>query len=90
VVRANVYVGGAFTDAGGDADADRIARWDGSAWHPLGVGLNNRVGAIAVAGPDVYVGGRFTSAGGDTRANWIARWGPVVWHIHLPLVVRNY
>jgi len=36
---SNVYVGGAFSYAGGDSAADRIARWDGSAWHALGAGL---------------------------------------------------
>src|SRR5262245_18731817 len=32
---SDVYVGGAFTDAGGNANADRIARWNGSTWIAL-------------------------------------------------------
>jgi hypothetical protein len=40
---SDVYVGGVFTDAGGNPNADRIARWDGSAWQALGGGLNNAV-----------------------------------------------
>jgi hypothetical protein len=59
-----VYVGGWFTDAGGNPNADYIARWDGSQWHALGSGLSRPVYAIAVSGTDVYVGGEFTDAGG--------------------------
>ena len=70
----NVYVGGIFTDAGGNPNADYIARWDGTAWHPLGSGLNDYVGPITVEGPNVYVGGIFTDAGGNSNADRIARW----------------
>src|SRR4051812_5135975 len=31
-----LYVGGAFTDAGGDPNADYIASWSGGAWKALG------------------------------------------------------
>src|SRR5262249_27375624 len=31
-----LLVGGDFTDAGGDPNADYIARWDGQAWKALG------------------------------------------------------
>ena len=71
---ADVYAGGSFTDAGGNANADGIARWDGAAWQALGGGLNNTVNAIAVAGSNVYAGGAFTNAGGDPNADYIARW----------------
>ncbi len=70
----DIYVGGRFTQAGG-SPANRIARWDGGSWHPLGSGVNHWVTALAVSGPDVYVGGRFTEAGGSP-ANKIARWSP--------------
>ncbi len=73
-------MGGDFTDAGGDANADYIARWDGAAWHALGSGLNDTVYAIAVAGSNVYVGGSFTDAGGDANADHIARWDGSAWH----------
>jgi hypothetical protein len=78
VAGPNVYVGGGFVNAGGVADADRIARWDGSAWNALGDGLgdglNITVYAVAVAGPDVYVGGHFQNAGGIAAADYVARW----------------
>jgi hypothetical protein len=76
---SNVYVGGAFTDAGGNSNADRIARWDGSAWQALGNGLNGTVLAVAVSGSNVYVGGFFTDAGGNSNADRIARWDGSAW-----------
>jgi WD40 repeat protein len=78
-----VYAGGYFTIAGGVV-ASRVARWDGSQWHPLyaGSGMNDTVFALAV-GPDgqVYAGGDFTTAGG-VAANYIARWDGATssWH----------
>ena len=76
----DVYVGGSFTDAGGNPNADRIARWDGSQWHALGSGVSGLVLAIAISGNDVYVGGSFTDAGGVTNANNIARWNGTSWN----------
>ncbi|MDO7854265.1 T9SS type A sorting domain-containing protein [Hymenobacter convexus] len=82
----DVYAGGYFTQAGGAA-ATRVARWNGTAWSPLGAGLGNGVysstygygGALVVAGNgDVYVGGLFTPAGGGP-ANNIARWNGTAW-----------
>ena len=70
----NVYVGGGFTDAGGIAAADYIAKWNGTNWSALGSNgaangpLNNYVTAIAVIGSNVYVSGGFTNInnGGTT------------------------
>jgi hypothetical protein len=63
-----LYVGGFFTNAGGDADADYLAKWDGSAWskvantalHTSGSTSGVHVAAIAKSGSDLYVGGVFT------------------------------
>src|SRR5690606_21286078 len=63
-----LYAGGDFTIAGGVA-ANRIAKWDGSVWSPLGAGVNHRVYALTVfddgsgGGPALYAGGDFTIAG---------------------------
>jgi hypothetical protein len=35
VTSGAVYVGGKFTDAGGIANADRIATWNGSNWNAV-------------------------------------------------------
>ncbi|MEE9271013.1 MAG: FlgD immunoglobulin-like domain containing protein, partial [Candidatus Krumholzibacteria bacterium] len=73
----DVFVGGAFTVAGGQP-ARFIARWDGARWHPLGAGVDTLVTAVAVEGNKVYVGGFFTTAGGR-RVNSIARWDGANW-----------
>lgn len=75
---SDVYVGGWF-DRAGTLTASNIARWDGAAWHALGIGVNSDVKAIAVDGNNVYVGGAFTTAGGIT-VNHIARWDGSQWH----------
>lgn len=79
----SLYAAGEFTAAGGIA-ANRVARWDGSSWHPLGDGLTNvgwgSISALAI-GPDgsLYVGGDFTTAGGQP-VNYVARWDGAAWH----------
>ncbi|MBI5825074.1 MAG: DNRLRE domain-containing protein [Chloroflexi bacterium] len=76
----DVYAGGYFLDAGYDANADYIAKWDGSAWSALGATpLNSYVTAIAVSGTDVYAGGWFTNAGGDANADYIAKFDGSAW-----------
>lgn len=78
---SEVYVGGAFTTAGGIL-ANNIAKWDGRRWSALGSGVSGgnmtRVLAIAFHGNEVYVGGDFSSAGG-IPANNIARWNGTQW-----------
>jgi len=72
-----LYVGGAFSTAGGAA-VDGIAKWDGTSWTPLAVGLDSSVSALAVFdaglgdGPALIAGGNFTiSPAGDQH---LARW----------------
>jgi hypothetical protein len=82
---AALYAGGEFARAGG-VTANRVARWDGTAWSPLvgpgGNGVNNTVRALATyddgTGPALYAGGFFTAAGGVT-ANRIAKWDGTAW-----------
>jgi len=78
VMGSDLYVGGVFTIAG-VTGTNYIARWDGSAWSPLGDGLNWYPNALAVSGSDLYVGGFFSMAGGDSASN-IARWDGANWH----------
>ncbi len=73
----DVYVAGSFTTVGG-VSANRIAKWDGAAWSPLGTGLDAEVRALAVMGADLYAGGWFTVAGG-VPVNQIARWDGATW-----------
>lgn len=79
----DLYVGGAFTNAGG-VPVRNIARWDGQQWFALGAGpangVNGTVEAIAVHERDVYVGGTFSEAGGFAARN-IARWDGQAWSL---------
>jgi hypothetical protein len=81
VVGGDLYVGGGFTQAGGEP-ASRIARWDGSAWSSLGSGAGNGVSGVVLAlawsGNELFVGGSFSMAGGQP-ANHIARWNGSAW-----------
>ena len=79
-----LYVGGAFTNAGGNANADYIATWNGSAWGALGspvltTATTSSVSAIAYHAGKVYVGGTFTNAGGNPDADFLAVWDGVSW-----------
>ncbi len=82
---SDVYVGGSFTNAGGIAEADRIAKWNGSAWSALGSNgagdgaLDNGVRAIAISASGVYVGGGFRNAAGISEADQIALWNGSAW-----------
>ncbi|HVU09553.1 MAG TPA: hypothetical protein VHG89_13550 [Verrucomicrobiae bacterium] len=78
----NLYAGGSFNYAG-QTNANYIARFDGTNWYPLGVGIgpvasSTVVNAIAVTNGNVYVGGEFSSADGVSAQN-IARWDGTNW-----------
>ena len=80
---SELYAGGEFTTAGGIA-ASNIAKWDGSVWGALGVGLTveggsfSAVYALAMSGSTLYAGGHFYTAGGSPGNN-IAKWDGNVW-----------
>jgi hypothetical protein len=78
VYNGDLIAAGSFWWAGGGS-ANRIARWDGSQWHPLGSGLNDTVLALATYNGDLIAAGTFTTAGGQS-ANRIARWDGSQWH----------
>jgi len=52
-----------FTWAGGSSANYHIAKWNGSIWSALGLGMNDNVYALAVSGSDLYAGGAFMTAG---------------------------
>ncbi|MEX1071893.1 MAG: sortase [Anaerolineales bacterium] len=93
VIGADLYVGGTFTNVNNSgtviAEADRIAKWDGSNWSALGSNgaadgsLNNTVLVLAVLGTDLYVGGTFTDVNNSgatlTAADRIAKWDGSNW-----------
>lgn len=73
----NIYIGGNFTTVQG-VPASRIAKWNGSEWSALGVGVGGPVNSIAISGSDVYVGGNFGTAGGSPARN-VAKWNGTAW-----------
>jgi hypothetical protein len=74
----SVYAAGGFTTIGGVA-ANRIAKWNGTAWSALSTGLNGNCFTLCIASNGVlYAGGDFTTAGGVT-VNRIARWDGTQW-----------
>tara|TARA_R110002072_G_scaffold273219_1_gene433661 strand:- start:52504 stop:54888 length:2385 start_codon:yes stop_codon:yes gene_type:complete len=74
----DVFVGGVFAEIAGIA-ANNIARWDGSTYQALGLGVDDAVTAIAQdPNGDLIVGGSFLGAGG-TPATRIARWNGTTW-----------
>lgn len=78
-----LYVGGRFDFAGG-VQASNIARWDGTAWSPVGPGLNNEVVDLEVHRysvlPALFAAGRFrTTEDGSTWLNHVAAWTGRTW-----------
>ena len=76
-----LIAGGKFTNAGGIAGANRVAFWDGAAWHQLGPAnsFNGDVLAVAVASGKIFAAGSFTNAGGDAAADFLAVYDGTQW-----------
>jgi hypothetical protein len=74
---------GLFTIAG-NVPANRIAKWDGTAWSPLGSGMNAAVNALTLyddgsgGGTRLIAGGEFVVAGG-VAAQRVAAWDGTTW-----------
>jgi trimeric autotransporter adhesin len=74
----DLIAGGNFTSAGG-VPATNIARWDGSAWSPLGSGTDAFVNALLLLPDgDLVAGGAFATAGG-VSSPYLARWNGTAW-----------
>ena len=55
----SLYAGGEFTVADGHI-VNRIARWNGSIWQPLGSGMDSHVYCMTIYDGELIVGGNFT------------------------------
>lgn len=78
----DIFVAGDFTSSP-SGPVNRIARWDGTDWQPLGQGMTGGFGggsvrSLASYKGELYAGGIFTVAGA-TPANNIARWDGNAW-----------
>jgi len=69
-----IYIGGSFSQAGGNTNCKNIAYYNGTNWAPLLTGLNNVVFALKFA-PDgrLIIGGNFTNADG-ANGDFICWW----------------
>jgi len=80
VDNSNVYVGGTFSNLGGDPNKKFIVKWDGATWQSMGSDMNNNVFSIyAYDNSNVYVGGAFTNVGGDINKQRIVKWNGSTW-----------
>lgn len=76
---SGLFAGGFFLTAGG-SPASYVAHWDGSAWSPLGAGVDGYVNALTpLPNGDLIAGGVFSNAGGSPAA-FVARWDGSQWH----------
>ncbi len=76
-----LHVGGTFSMADG-LDANNLAKWSGSSWSRIGVGLSDSVYAVTVFddgnGKRLIAGGDFAFANG-ADSKWIAQWDGLAW-----------
>ena len=81
VYQGALYATGDFLNAGG-APAAHIARWDGTAWSPLGQGLTGlgwpKGRSLAIWAGNLVVGGNFALADGKS-ARRVASWDGSSW-----------
>lgn len=75
----NIYAAGGFKFMGSVRTAG-VARWDGTAWHALGIGpTTGTIYAVAAdAKGNVYIGGNFASVG-SVKTFSIAKWNGYAW-----------
>jgi hypothetical protein len=84
----NVYVGTDSSNIAGIAQADHVAKWNGSAWSGMGSGSSGKdgwfppstfVNAMATSGSRVFAAGSFQNANGDPLADRIASFDGKSW-----------
>jgi hypothetical protein len=88
-IGTDVYIGTDAKDVAGIAQADNVARWNGSAWSALGSNTSGTDGWFPASafiygmtndGTNVYATGSFQNANGDPTADAIASFDGSAWH----------
>jgi Bacterial Ig domain len=88
-VGTDVYIGTDAQNVAGIAQADDVAKWNGSAWSAMGsraggadgwFPASTSINAMTSDGTNVYATGNFSNANGDPRADEIARFDGAAWH----------
>jgi hypothetical protein len=79
----DLIVGGGFQFAS-FKNVNKIARWDGTDWYPMGTGLNGQfatelLSSLIVYKGELYAAGRFNEINGIKNVNNIARWDGTTW-----------
>jgi hypothetical protein len=77
VIGADIYIGGQFRSIM-NVRCNGIAKWDGSAWNPVGTGVEGHLYALEYDGTNLYAAGQFSSAGGVAALN-VAKWNGTSW-----------
>jgi hypothetical protein len=72
-----LIAGGDF--AGPSNPGNRVARFDGTNWLPMGPGFSDRVRALGVHNGDLFAGGKFVDIHGKDFLRRIARWNGSNW-----------
>jgi hypothetical protein len=73
----DIVIGGNFEQVD-EVDVNRVSRFDGESWKPLGAGLDGAVHSLGVFSGDLVAGGEFTMSG-DHAARRVARWTGDAW-----------
>ena len=85
----NVYVGSDSVNIAGIANADHVARWNGSAWSAMGSNTAGTDGwfpassfiySMTTSGHLVFAAGSFQNANGNPLADDIAYFNGTAWH----------
>ncbi len=85
----DVYIGSDSVNIAGIANADHVAKWNGSAWSAMGSATGGTNGwfpassfiyALTTSGSRVFAAGSFQNANGDPRADFIASFDGSAWH----------
>lgn len=89
----DLYVGGGFNNIG-NKKVNKIARWSGSEWYPLNLGLDENINSdkilsLAWYNGNLYAGGYFNRMDGVTGYNCIARWNGQTWNKVSGGILRN-
>jgi hypothetical protein len=75
-----LLVGGSFETMGGVSGTTGVALWDGTAFSPLGLGLNPggtfEVNKFIEFNGSIYIGGQFQGEFGGVDSRGIIRWNP--------------
>jgi hypothetical protein len=78
VSAGKLYAGGTFQNAGGNANADFLAVWDGTSWEsfcdvtgPTGPAFGGNVTSLQIIDQTLYVGGEFQNGAGIASADYL-------------------